>query len=155
MKYYRSANFVFEARMTIIDLQQKKSNMKKAQNQFQKTLTRLSISEKATFSIEERNEVRSEVESLNSEINGYQFEISPINKKTGSFHVTRVLPGKMIDRAKYVDSIKKTTINQALRSNNWNKEKSASSLNISARTLGRLIRRYDIAERKSAARVNA
>ncbi len=129
--------------------------MKKSQSPFQKTLKSLSISESASFPTSERAQIVEEVNNLNSEVNGYQFMCSQNSKKTGTFTVTRVVPTRMLDRAKYVESIKKSTINQALRDNNWNKVRASAALNISARTLGRLISKHQIAERKRTSRVTA
>jgi transcriptional regulator with GAF, ATPase, and Fis domain len=129
--------------------------MKNNQNPFQKTLKNLSISESASFQISDRAQIAEEVNSLNGEVNGYQFTLSQNSKKNGTFTVTRVVPTRMLDRAKYVDSIRKSTINQALRDNSWNKVRASAALNISPRTLGRLISRHQIAERKRTSRVSA
>lgn len=115
---------------------------KNNQSQYASNLQKMSINETVTFPRNQRNNIISEIRRINNEHNPFQFKQA--SDKSGNVSVTRVVPVNNYDRSLYIDTIGKTQLQTALRSNNWSKEATAREFGISARSIGRMINEYNI-----------
>jgi transcriptional regulator with GAF, ATPase, and Fis domain len=116
---------------------------KNSQTQYATSLQKLSFNQTATFPRNQRNNIIAEIREINNERNPYQFKQA--SEKNGNVTVTRIVPTNLYDRSLYIDSINKTQLHSALRSNNWSKEAAAREFGISARSIGRMINKHNIA----------
>lgn len=114
---------------------------KNTQNKYANNLKKIAYNQTETFDRNHRSEIVSEINRMNAERNGYEFTYS-IGKK--GLRVTRVVPNNFFNRKLYISSIGKSELTSALRANNWSKEGVAREFGISARSIGRMIERYNI-----------
>lgn len=112
------------------------------QTPFRSALHRLQVGERSTFNKSQSQEVIGEVRRINEEKSPFEFNYS-INTK-GQVNVSRVIPENRYNRSLYVATISKNTLSKALRSSEGNKERTARTLGISARTVGRLMEGHGI-----------
>lgn len=119
---------------------------KNNQNKYAANLSKMTFGQTTTYSRNERNNVIAEVRKFNNERNPYQFKQT--NEKNGNVTVTRIVPTNLYDRSLYIESINKSQLQNTLRSNNWSKEAAARELGISARSIGRMIAKHNIAAKR-------
>ena len=125
-----------------------KKNMKNSnrntgkQNPYRSALQRLQVGERSTFNKSQSQDVIGEVRRINEEKSAFEFNYS-INAK-GQVNVSRIIPENRYNRSLYVATIGKNTLSKALRSSEGNKERTARTLGISARTVGRLMDTHGI-----------
>lgn len=116
-----------------------------APNPYAAKLTKLAYGQTATFNRNDRTDVASAVKNLNNERNPYQFTHS-VGKN--GVNVTRVIPVSLLDRKLYIESIGKDQLTTTLGAQNWSKEATARVFGISARSIGRMISKLGIRERR-------
>lgn len=112
------------------------------QTPYRSALQRLQVGERSTFNKSESQEVISEVRRLNEEKNPFEFSYSTNSK--GQVNVSRIIPENRYNRSLYVATIGKNTLAKALRASEGNKERTARTLGISARTVGRLMQSHGV-----------
>lgn len=117
-----------------------------SQNPYAASLKKLSVGQTASFNRSTRADVSTVVKNMNVEPSPYEFTQS-VGKN--DVKVTRVVPTNLFNRSLYIDNIKKPELTSILSSQNWSKEGAARVLGISARTIGRMISRYGITERRT------
>lgn len=119
------------------------SKNKNNSSSYTKSLRSMRVGERMKFNKSESSNAISAMREMNNEPSAFEFSYTTNSK--GQITVTRNVPSNMYNRSLYIDNLSKKEVVNTLRKNNWVKERAAQDLGISARSVGRIIERKNIA----------